>query len=79
VDAALNWWYLGLMVFFSVLISWMFTTMEKVGSNSEDPFEGRINDVPMTALCRTIEIDLKDMLDEQDLPGKVEPQQNILY
>ncbi|WP_222982177.1 bestrophin family protein [Flagellimonas meishanensis] len=74
-----NWWHFVLMVFFSVLISWVFTTMEKVGSNSEDPFEGRINDVPMTALCRTIEIDLRDMLDETDLPEKVKPQHNILY
>lgn len=74
-----NWWYIVLMIFFSVLISWMFSTMEKVGSNSEDPFEGRINDVPMTALCRTIEIDLRDMLDEENLPKKVNPQHNILY
>ncbi|MEO9512295.1 MAG: bestrophin family ion channel [Flavobacteriaceae bacterium] len=74
-----NWWYIVLMIFFSVLISWMFVTMEKVGSNSEDPFEGRISDVPMTALCRTIEIDLRDMLDEQNLPEKVKPQHNILY
>lgn len=74
-----NWWYIVLMIFFSVLISWMFVTMEKVGSNSEDPFEGRINDVPMTALCRTIEIDLRDMLDEQNLPEKIKPQHNILY
>ena len=47
--------------------------------NSEDPFEGRINDVPMTALCRTIEIDLRDMLDESDLPPKVQPKDHILY
>ncbi len=73
------WWYFIRMVFFSVLISWVFTTMEKIGSNSEDPFEARINDVPMTALCRTIEIDLRDMLDETDLPEKVKPKQNILY
>jgi putative membrane protein len=72
-------WFVALMVFFSVLISWIFTTMEKVGSNSEDPFEGRINDVPMTALCRTIEIDLRDMLDESNLPEKVLAQDNILY
>ncbi len=74
-----NPWYILLMIFFSVLISWIFATMEKVGSNSEDPFEGRINDVPMTALCRTIEIDLRDMLDEQSLPEKVQPKHHILY
>ncbi len=72
-------WYVFLMIPFSVLISWIFTTMEVVGDNSEDPFEGRINDVPMTALCRTIEIDLRDMLDEEDLPPPVSPKDNILY
>lgn len=72
-------WFIFLMIPLSVLVSWIFTTMEKVGSNSEDPFEGRINDVPMTALCKTIEIDLKDMLDEKDLPEKEKPKDNILY
>jgi len=72
-------WYIFLMIPFSVLISWVFTTMEIVGDNSEDPFEGRINDVPMTALCRTIEIDLRDMLDEKELPKSVQPKDNILY
>ncbi|MEP3208910.1 MAG: bestrophin family ion channel [Maribacter sp.] len=71
--------FLTLMIPFSVLLSWIFVTMEKVGSNSEDPFEGRINDVPMTALCRTIEIDLRDMLNEGNLPEKIKPQDNILY
>ncbi len=79
LSEANQWWYIFLMIFFSVLISWIFSTMEKVGSNSEDPFEGRINDVPMTALCRTIEIDLKDMLDEKDLPEKVKAKDHILF
>jgi len=63
----------------SVLVSWIFITIDKVGSNSEDPFEGRFTDVPMTAICRTIEIDLKDMLDEESLPEKIAPKKNILY
>jgi putative membrane protein len=68
-----------LMIPFSVLISWIFTTMDIIGDNSEDPFEGRINDVPMTALCRTIEIDLRDMLDETNLPQSIQPKDHILY
>lgn len=72
-------WMIFLQIPFSVLISWIFVTMEVVGDNSEDPFEGRINDVPMTALCRTIEIDLRDMLDEDKLPEPVQPKDNILY
>ncbi|WGK65958.1 bestrophin family protein [Croceiramulus getboli] len=72
-------WIIFLQIPFSVLISWIFTTMEMVGDSSEDPFEGRANDVPMTALCRTIEIDLRDMLNEDDLPESIKPKDNILY
>ncbi len=72
-------WFIFLMIPFSVLISWIFVTMDTVGDNSEDPFEGRINDVPMTALCRTIEIDLRDMLNETDLPEPIKPKDFILY
>ena len=72
-------WYMFLMIPFSVLISWIFATMESIGDNSEDPFEGRLNDVPMTALCRTIEIDLRDMLNETELPEPVAPKDHILY
>ena len=67
-----------LTVPFSALISWIFHTMEIVGDSSEDPFEGFINDVPMSALCRTIEIDLREMLGETDLPDKVVAENGIL-
>lgn len=75
VDAHSLMW---LTVPFSTLISWIFYTMETVGDSSEDPFEGFINDVPMTALCRTIEIDLREMLGETDLPQKIVPENGIL-
>ncbi|MEM8969109.1 MAG: bestrophin family ion channel [Bacteroidota bacterium] len=67
-----------LTVPFSVLISWIFATIETVGDNSEDPFENYINDVPMTALCRTIEIDLKQLLGETEMPPKIQPVDDIL-
>jgi len=63
---------------FGVLISWIFLTMETVGDSSEDPFENFINDVPMTALCRTIERDLREMLGETDLPPSVLAKDGIL-
>ncbi len=61
-----------------MLISWIFFTMERVGDTSENPFENGINDVPMTAICRTIEIDLKEMLGEENIPEKIQPVNNIL-
>lgn len=63
---------------FSVLASWVFTTMEKIGESSESPFEGSANDVPITAISRTIEIDLREMLGETTIPQPIKPQNNIL-
>lgn len=53
---------------FTVLLSWVFSTMEVVGDNSEDPLENYVNDVPMSAICRTIEIDLLQLLKEKEIP-----------
>ncbi|MBX9720125.1 MAG: hypothetical protein K2X81_01920, partial [Candidatus Obscuribacterales bacterium] len=73
-DPALVW----LVVPISVLISWIFYTMEKVGDSSENPFENGLNDVPMTSICRDIEIDLKSMLREENIPDRLTPKQGIL-
>lgn len=56
---------------FSVISSWVFWTMELIGDYSENPFEGLFNDVPITSLARGIEIDIRQMLDETDLPDPI--------
>lgn len=66
-----------LVVPFSVLISWMYTSLEQVGESTENPFEGSANDVPISQLCREIEIDLREMLGEKELPPPVLPQNDI--
>ncbi|MFY0652404.1 MAG: multidrug transporter [Cyclobacteriaceae bacterium] len=58
---------------FSVLGSWVFWMMEVIGDFSENPFEGLYNDVPITQLATGIEIDIRQMLDETDLPDPIEP------
>lgn len=63
---------------FGVLIGWVYVVMELIGDYSENPFEGLPNDVPMFSICRTIEIDLLQMLDEKDVPPPVKPIHNIL-
>lgn len=63
---------------FSALAGWIFTTMEKIGESSENPFEGSANDVPITALSRGIEIDLQQMLGDQDVPCPIAAQHDIL-
>ena len=71
-------WMVWLTIPFSVIVGWIFMTMERVGESTENPFEGSANDVPITSMSRTIEIDLREMLDEQNLPPALGPQNNIL-
>jgi putative membrane protein len=70
--------YVWMTIPMSVLISWIFQVMEVVGDRSENPFESSVNDIPMTAICRVIEIDLREMLGEKDVPGRVYPVSNII-
>ncbi|MBS1831559.1 MAG: multidrug transporter [Acidobacteria bacterium] len=62
----------------SVVVSWVFHTMDKIGDSSENPFEGSPNDVPITAISRTIEVDVREMLDESEIPPALQPVHDIL-
>ncbi len=62
----------------TALIAWVYLMMELIGDYSENPFQGMANDIPMMSLCRVIEIDMREMLGETDLPPKVEAQNGIL-
>ncbi|HOZ80248.1 MAG TPA: bestrophin family ion channel [Ferruginibacter sp.] len=69
--------FIWLNIPFSVIVSWVFVSMERVGEATENPFEGGANDVPISTLSRTIEIDLRDMLDETNLPAPLTATHNI--
>ncbi|KAA5536563.1 multidrug transporter [Taibaiella lutea] len=71
-------WFIWLTVPFSVTVAWVFLAMERIGESTENPFEGGANDVPITSMSRTIEIDLREMLDETQLPPAIEPMNDIL-
>lgn len=64
---------------FSIVISWIFHTMERIGEVSENPFEGIANDVPITTMSRGIEIDIRQMIgdDDSEIPGPIESQNGI--
>ncbi len=70
--------FVWMVVPFSVLASWFLMTMELVGDYSENPFESLINDVPLSAMCRNIEIDLRDILGEKELPSRITAVSDIL-
>lgn len=62
----------------SVLVGWVYLVMELVGDYSENPFEGLPNDIPMLSLCKTIEIDLRQILGEEDIPNPTEIKNGVL-
>ncbi len=53
-------WGAWVSIPFSVIVGWVYVMMELIGDYSENPFESMGNDIPMLALCRTIEIDLRE-------------------
>lgn len=54
----------------ALLINFIFLSLDQIGERTEDPFENRPGDTPLTSISITIEGNLKEMLDEADLPEK---------
>jgi len=71
-------WGVWLAAPVTALIGWVYVMMEVVGDYSENPFQGMANDIPMMNLSRTIEIDLREMLGETDLPPAIKAKDGIL-
>lgn len=69
---------LATSVVLCTLIGWVYIMMEVVGDYSENPFQGMANDIPMLSLCRTIEIDMREMLGETDLPKPIQAKDGVL-
>ncbi len=63
---------------FSVLISWVYTSLDQVGESTENPFEGSPNDIPISQMSRSVEIDIREMLGETNLPAALQPRNNIV-
>lgn len=77
-DAKVEEFMIWGVVPFSTLVGWVFWMMEGVGDYAENPFENLAFDTPMSSLTRTIEIDLRQMLGETDLPEKIVPKDGFV-
>lgn len=73
-------WGFWLSIPITALLGWIYVMMEVIGDYSENPFQGMPNDIPMLSLCRTIEIDLRQMLGEKEpeLAPPIEAKKGIL-
>lgn len=64
---------------FSAIIARAFHTLDTVGESSVNPFEGSANDIPITQISRTIEIDMRDMLDEKIFHSQLLQRTTLCY
>jgi len=72
-------WTAWLNVPFSLLVGWIFVTLEKIGENSSNPFEGGSNDVPISSIARRIEIEMRTVLGEATDLNPIEAKHSILF
>ncbi|MCK6520785.1 hypothetical protein L6R49_05010 [Myxococcota bacterium] len=65
--------------FVVLIVSFAFLGLDEVGTQIEDPFETDANDLPLDALCRVIEVNLRQRLGETNLPPDAKPVKGVLY
>ncbi|MCJ8212066.1 hypothetical protein MUY27_20280 [Mucilaginibacter sp. RS28] len=68
--------YIAIPIAISVIF--IFLTIEQIAIEIQDPFANKENDIPVTAISQAIEIDLKEMLGDRDLPQKDNAKNGVL-
>lgn len=65
----------GVMLVYEIplllLISMVFFMLEKTAYHLQDPFRNRPSDISVTAIARTIEINLRQLIKEKDVPDPI--------
>jgi putative membrane protein len=72
-------YFIWLAIPFCAVVSWAFHVMERMARVGENPFEGTATDVPISTISRSIEIDLREMLDEDtnEIPRQFPEEINV--
>ena len=63
--------------FVSVFISYTFLSWDSLAEELEDPFGTSANDLPLNAICNTIERSLLEMNDQSPLPPPLKPDEHF--
>jgi len=56
-----------------LLISASFFLIERSAYHLQDPFRNRPSDISVTAIARTIEINIRQLLGEREVPAPAKP------
>lgn len=63
----------------STLVGFIFLALDRIGRDLEDPFDNTIYDIPLSAMSRTIEINLRQAMGERSFPEPLQPVQGVLW
>ncbi len=63
----------------STLVGFMFLALDKIGRDLDEPFSNTIYDVPLTSITKNIEINLREILGEKELPMPEVPVHGVLW
>ena len=65
----------------AVIVSFVFLALDLIGERTEDPFENRLEDTPLTSLGVTIETNLKEQLGEDKInfPEKYKIENGVVF
>ena len=65
---------IGLMTPFVVaVVAYTFFGLDALGDEIEEPFGMESNDLPLSGICRSIEINLRESIRDRDIPSPMEP------
>lgn len=68
-----------LVIPFTMVIGFVFYALDVIAYGIDNPFENTLNDTPMSAICRTLEINLREQLGETELPEPLQPVNGFLF
>ena len=63
----------------STFVGFIFLALDQIGRDLETPFENMPQDIPLTAISRTVEINLKQMIGEKEIPEPLAPVDGVLW
>lgn len=61
------------VILICMIVNFFFLMIESIAFSLQSPFQNSANDTPMSALSRTIEINLLEMIDAPNIPAPLQP------
>ena len=62
----------------SILINFVFLALDYIGERTEDPFENRMDDTPLSSISLTVEENVKEMYGDVNMPVRPRVEMGVL-